>query len=126
MKACKALQRQPTYTLREVAKVIGLLVSSFSAVMYGPLYYQQLERDKSIATKDSKGNYNTPMSLSPEAKMESQWWIEEASNIIEHAPPPLQSIQMHQKLDKVVFLRAKPVGDTDQPKNLKSISAAIN
>ena len=131
MKACKALQRQPTYTLREVAKVIGLLVSSFFAVMYGPLYYRQLERDKSIATKDSKGNYNTPMSLSPETKMESKWWIdniEEASNIIEHAPPPppLQSIQMHQKLDGVVFLRAKPVGDTGQPKNLKSISTAMN
>ena len=72
--------------------MIELLVSSFSAVMYCPLYYRQLERDKSIATKDSKGNYDTPMSLSPEVKTESPWWIdniEEASHVIEHAPPSI-------------------------------------
>ena len=88
--ACKTLQIKSQYTIREVAKVIGLLVSSFSAVMYGPLYYRELERDKSIAVKDSQGNYDGPMSLSLEAKSELQWWIDNignAFNVIEHEPP---------------------------------------
>ena len=41
--ACTALQETSEYTIREVASVLGLLVSSFPAVMYGPLYYRQLE-----------------------------------------------------------------------------------
>lgn len=41
--ACTALQERSKYIIREVASVIGLLVSSFPAVMYGPLYYRQLE-----------------------------------------------------------------------------------
>lgn len=68
-KACKALQIQPNYTIREVAKVIGIMVSSYSAVMCGPLYYRQLERDKSLAVKDHKGNYDAPMVLLPEPRI---------------------------------------------------------
>ena len=39
LKACKTLQTQARHTIREVAKVLGLLVISFPAIMYGPLYY---------------------------------------------------------------------------------------
>ena len=63
MNACKALQVQSKYTIQEVASVIGLLVSTFPAVMYGPLYYRQLERDKSLALKDKRGNYEALLSL---------------------------------------------------------------
>ena len=44
LKAC-LLQRQ-TVKIREVAKIIGLTVSNFPAVKYGPLHYRQLENDK--------------------------------------------------------------------------------
>ena len=40
-------------TIREVAKVLGLIVSSFPGVAYGPLHYRYLERDKTTATSDS-------------------------------------------------------------------------
>ena len=33
--------------MREMAQVIGLLVSSLPAVQYGPLFYRNLEIDKS-------------------------------------------------------------------------------
>ncbi|CAB4025485.1 Transposon Tf2-6 poly, partial [Paramuricea clavata] len=92
VKACKALQRQQNHTIREVSKVIGLMVSSFSAVIYGPLYYRQLERDKSLAVKDHKGNYDAPMALSPVARIELQWWvdnIDKAFNVINHEPPSI-------------------------------------
>ena len=90
--ACTALQERSKYTIREVASVLGLLVSSFPDVMYGPLYYRQLEREKSHAIKDNNGNYEAFMSLSPDAKAELQWWIkniENSFNVIDYDPPSL-------------------------------------
>ena len=90
--ACTALQERSKYTIREVASVIGLLVSSFPAVMYGPLYYRQLEREKSLAIKDNNGNNEAFMSLSSDAKTELEWWIkniENSFNVISHDPPSL-------------------------------------
>ena len=42
--------------IREVARVIGKIVANFPGVMYGPLYYRYLERDKSRALKYEKEN----------------------------------------------------------------------
>ena len=33
-----------TLTIREVAQIVGKLVSSFPAVLHGPLYYRNLEK----------------------------------------------------------------------------------
>ncbi|KAK2564155.1 hypothetical protein P5673_012393 [Acropora cervicornis] len=79
-------------TAGEVASVIGLLVSCFPAVTYGPLHYTQLEKEKSQAIKDSNGNYEAFMSLSTDVKTELQWWIENIENsfnVISHDPPSL-------------------------------------
>ena len=89
---CTALQERSKYITREIASVIGLLISSFPAVMYGPLYYRQLEQEKPHAIKDNNGNYEAFMSLSTDAKTELQWWIENIENsfnVINHDPPSL-------------------------------------
>ena len=89
MNVCTALQGRSKYSIREVASVIGLLVSSFPAVMYGPLYYRQLEREKSLAVKYNNGNYEAFMSPSSDAKTELEWWIkniENSFNVISHGP----------------------------------------
>lgn len=39
-------------TIREVAKVLGLIVSSFPGIAYGPLHYHHLEQDKTTALKN--------------------------------------------------------------------------
>ena len=44
--ACHVLLTNPSPTIRELARVVGKIVSSFPGVMYGPLYYRLLERDK--------------------------------------------------------------------------------
>ena len=41
-------------SIREVARVLGLIVSSFSAVEYGQLYYRDIEREKINALEKSK------------------------------------------------------------------------
>ena len=92
MDACKSLQMKATHTIQEVARVLGLVVSSFSAVMYGPLHYRQIQREKSLAVKTNKGDYDSQMSLSLEAKTELQWWvdnIDNSFNVIKHEPPSI-------------------------------------
>ena len=38
-------------TIREVALLIGTLVSTFPGVQFGPLHYRTLERDKNLALR---------------------------------------------------------------------------
>jgi hypothetical protein len=61
--------------IREVARVIGKIVASFPGVMYGPLYYRYLEGEKTQALKTEKGNFDAYMVLSPKAKSELHWWV---------------------------------------------------
>ena len=69
-KACQTLLRNKNPTIREVARVIGKIVSSFPGTNYGPLYYRHLEHDKTIALKQNKGNFDGNMTLSTSAKSE--------------------------------------------------------
>jgi hypothetical protein len=55
---CHALNKKSKATIRLVSRVIGLLVSSFSAVEYGPLHYRNLEMNKIDALKLSNPNPN--------------------------------------------------------------------
>ena len=53
------------FTIQEVASLIGSLISSCPGVEYGGrLHYRSIERDKIIALKASKGNFETKMVLS--------------------------------------------------------------
>ena len=54
-------------TIREVAKVLGLIhvVSIFPGVAYGPFHYRYLEREKTTALKTNKWNFDTKMSIRP-------------------------------------------------------------
>ena len=72
--------------------MIGILVSSFPGVAYGPLYYRALESAKCAGLRASKGNYSFKISLPLEAKRELQWWIdnfETATNPISRDPPQI-------------------------------------
>jgi ribonuclease HI len=72
---CKKLFKRDKDTIRNVAKVIGLIVSTFSAVQYGKLHYRQLEQGKILALKRFKGNYDTYMTITLEMKEELAWWF---------------------------------------------------
>ena len=61
-------------SIRYVCHVIGLLVAAFPGVMYGPLYYRSLERDKIDALKHSRGDFDKTMCLSSAACEELNWW----------------------------------------------------
>ena len=78
--ACLSLMNSKhRINIREVAQVLGLIVSSFPGVEYGPLYYRNLEGNKSDALKANKGNFDAPISLTPKAIEELIWW---AGNVV--------------------------------------------
>ena len=84
---CLKLSRIDVAKIREVARVIGLLVSTFSAVEYGPLHYRKLEKEKTIALKTNSGNFDALMSVTGLMKLDLRWWIENVENqvrIISH------------------------------------------
>ena len=60
--------------IRDVASLIGKMVSSFPGSLYGPLYYRTIECDKNKALKQSKGNFERKMQLSEESRQEILWW----------------------------------------------------
>ena len=75
-----------------MAKVIGLIVSSFPGVEHGPLHYLSVERDKSHALRENKGNFRCSMILSPSSRAELNWWIsnfDTSHKLISHGEPEL-------------------------------------
>ena len=73
------LLKKSATSIRELAHVIGLLVSSLPAVQYGPLYYKSLEIDKNTASQQNNGNYEATMTLSLESVRDLSWWVRLAS-----------------------------------------------
>ena len=81
-------------TIRQVAKVIGILVSNFPGAQHGPLHYR-LERDKYLALIAKKGDYGGKMRLSPPVLTEIQWWRDNTATLKRdiHHDHPSTSIQ---------------------------------
>ena len=73
--ACEHLRNRSNRTIRKVAQVIGLLVSSLPGVQFGELHYRHLERNKILALQANKGDYDALMSLSTKARSELHWWL---------------------------------------------------
>lgn len=77
----------------EVVSVIDSIVASFPGVLHGPLYYRHLEKGKWIALQQAKGNFDTRMSLSQQARGELQGWCDKvltACNVVSHVEPQRQ------------------------------------
>ena len=73
---CLKLSKNDVAKIREVARVIGLIISTFSAVEYGALHYRELESQKIIALKKNPGNFEAIMSVTAPMKAELSWWID--------------------------------------------------
>ncbi len=75
-----ALISMPQPTVRQVAQVIGSLVSTFPAVGLGPMFYRALEVGKTAALF-RRGSYKDPCPLSQDMRDELLWWRE---NLLSH------------------------------------------
>ena len=58
---CKANLLPTTVKIRKVAELIGILVSSFTAVQFGPLHYRAIDYDKVRALRTHHGDFDQTM-----------------------------------------------------------------
>ena len=89
---CQSLIECLNTSVQKLAEIIGLIVSSFPGVEYGPLNYRDLERDKTTALKVNKGDFSSKFTLSQPAIMNLKWWHENIENSfkeISHGNPDL-------------------------------------
>jgi len=70
------LNGESPITIRKVAELIGLMVSSFPGVQMGPLFYRTLDNDKKVALQGAAGNFDTLMTPSFGGQQEIRWWID--------------------------------------------------
>ncbi|XP_068690471.1 uncharacterized protein [Montipora foliosa] len=73
--ACKALLAKHQPSVRDVAKVTGLLVSALPVVIYLEIHYRSLDLCKTQTLSGSL-DYDTTLSLSSQARSDLQWVIE--------------------------------------------------
>ncbi|MEW8548535.1 MAG: reverse transcriptase domain-containing protein [Candidatus Thiodiazotropha sp.] len=73
---CRELFKRQYVKIRSVARVLGLMVSTFSAVEFAPLFYRTIEKEKILALKSSQGDFESTMFISDEMKSELKWWID--------------------------------------------------
>jgi len=86
----KTILGKQSPSIREVSELIGLMVSSFPGVTHGPLFYRQLELDKTMALKANNGNFDALMTLSDTSKSDLNWWITRTHttfNRVSHGSP---------------------------------------
>ena len=98
---CEKLASALKETIRFVAKVIGTLISTFSAVEFGKLYYRQLEWGKIEALKREKGNFNAKMEITDAMKGELQWWIINIDSQVRTIVKPIPCIVMYTDSSKI-------------------------
>ena len=85
--------RKPT--IRFLEKIIGSLVASLPSVKFGRLHYRQLETEKDLALKNNKGNFDTTLFLTPAAKNELKWWLENITQSSNWIHPPAIHTHMY-------------------------------
>ena len=91
--SCNKLLKARKLTIRDLAKVIGKVVASFTAVKYGPLYYRHLEENKKAALLVAKGDYDSPVSITFSARTELHWWVDNATIASNDITPSGQTLQ---------------------------------
>jgi len=87
---CRKMYNSNRCTIRELSQLIGTLVSSFSGVQYGPLFFRNLENRKIYALRQTNGDYDSLMTITSDMRGELQWWIDnlpEAYNLMQRSTP---------------------------------------
>ena len=87
-------------SIREPARILGNVVTSFPAVTFGHLHYWHLERNKIRGLKYHKGNFEGKISVSSKTVSEIHWWINSIDNSSHHVNNiPNPDITIHTDAD---------------------------
>ena len=67
---CYEVLQEEFLIIRKIARLLGKFASSLLAVRFGPLYYRSLERNKILALKFAKRNFDKKMKVSQAGKID--------------------------------------------------------
>ena len=81
---CKQILSESAPTIRSVAELIGLMVSSFTGVEFGRLHYRFIELDKVQALKVALGDFDKSVVLSEDARSDVKWWLDNVALEVRH------------------------------------------
>ena len=81
---CKQILSESAPTIRSVAELIGLMVSSVTGVEFGRLHYRFLESDKVQALKVALGDFDKSVVLSEDARSDVHWWLDNVALEVRH------------------------------------------
>ncbi|XP_068723943.1 uncharacterized protein [Montipora capricornis] len=124
IKRCRDFSRvNKEHSIREVASLVGTLISTFAGVQYGPLHYRSPDRDKMDALKRCKGDYEAYMVLSPESLGELSWWIThvDSSHVSGHAT----LFQSNQKNIDESFIGRTTTPPPGHPTGMQSVRQSL-
>jgi len=102
LEICKNLSLDKSFTIRQIAVVLGNLTASMEAVPYGKLFYRHIEKEKIIALRKYKGNFEAKLKLSAKAKLQLKWW----QNNIDKSFRSLRPLPV----DKIIYTDASSKG----------------
>ena len=77
---CKRVFENDSDIIRQIAQLLGRIVSLFTGAHYGPLHFRQLERAETLALKNNCGNYDKKMSVNSQECDEIKCWIKNIHN----------------------------------------------
>ena len=76
LKFLKLMASKHIVTIRQFARMIGLMIAATPAVYFGPLHTKSLEISKDFALRKNHRNFNRNMTISDIDKQDIQWWID--------------------------------------------------
>lgn len=76
MTACGCLINKSHARIREVARVVGLLVAGFPAVERGRLHYRNLEKESVAALRKGFGDFALLVPITAAMQAALQWWLD--------------------------------------------------
>ncbi|XP_063859168.1 uncharacterized protein LOC135100135 [Scylla paramamosain] len=91
---CAELLCKDVAPIREVARVIGLMVAAIPAVELGKLHYRKLEGGKIAALKQEYGNFDRPLNITADMKLDLSWWLDNVDRHHRHIFRPGTDIDL--------------------------------
>ena len=98
---CSDLYSRSYAKIVQVARILGLLVSTFSAVEFAQLHYRDTERAKILALQENRGDYESTMFITQSMKTELKWWIDNLAQQKRHICHGTPSITIYSDASKL-------------------------
>ena len=78
---CTNILNSRTPKIRQVARLLGNITSTFPVATFGRLRYGALEKCKTMTLCKNNGNYNARTHLAEADKSDIRWWLENVNHL---------------------------------------------